>query len=464
MISLFSLIERVAIGPEPDPADAPVLDLRDGRRLSRRQLTESVLVLASVGKGKTTLAKTFGRAFLRDHCGGLVLTVKGSQVEEVRAMCAAEERQPDLIEFGPGSSHVFNPLQGEESSAEAAALLVEIADLLAARRSRGGGENESFWREQLGIILRNLFVLCRLAHGRHDLLLAADLFAGRANTLADLADPRWQERSPLAAALRLARPQAEHPETRLAVDYFEKDFPALGDRLQGSLAATVASVFDHLCRSPLRELFTGRSTFDMESLLEHAKVCVVALPALDSTAGRIANGVLQHCFCRAAVRRPRKHYSFLMADECQETATHELVRKLAVLREFKVISVLLSQNLAVLDDRLGENLREGLCGLLGLKLFGPQTHAATRQWAAEQIGKDKTPTETQTTSRNFGSGKPTRSKGSSTHEHWDYRVPPSRFASLKVGETICLRDGEVWRARWHRDTPGKRGTVAIAHD
>ena len=159
MILPFSLIERVAIGPQPDAADASVLDFNDGRRLSRRQLTESVLVLASVGKGKTTLAKTFGRALLRDHCGGLVLTVKSSQVDEIRAMCVAEERVFDLIEFGPGCGHVFNPLQGEESSAEAAALLVEIADLLAARGNRGGGENESFWREQLSIILRNVFVL-----------------------------------------------------------------------------------------------------------------------------------------------------------------------------------------------------------------------------------------------------------------------------------------------------------------
>jgi hypothetical protein len=46
-------------------------------------------------------------------------------------------------------------------------------------------------------------------------------------------------------------------------------------------------------------------------------------------------------------------------------------------------------------------------------------------------------------------------------EQWDYRVPPSRFAELELGETIILRDGEMWRARWHKDTPGKSGTVRI---
>ena len=135
-----------------------------------------------------------------------------------------------------------------------------------------------------------------------------------------------------------------------------------------------------------------------------------------------------------------------------------------MLREFKVTSIMLSQNLAVLDDRLGETLREAFCGLLGLKIFGPQGHAATRAWAADQIGKRKTPTETTTTGRNSDGQKRSRSTGSSVHEQWDYRVPPPRFAELAVGETVCLRDGQVWRSRWHKDTPGQAGTVAIAND
>jgi len=195
----------------------------------------------------------------------------------------------------------------------------------------------------------------------------------------------------------------------------------------------------------------------MNDLLDNGKICVVGLPALDSADGKIANAIMQFCFCRAATQQPRAHYSFLISDECQETVSRELMRKLAVLREFKVASIMLTQNLPVLDDRIGEIAREGFCGLLGLKLFGPQGHAGTRQWAAEQIGKRPKPHETKTTGRNAGQSSSSRSE----QDQWDYRVPPSRFAELVPGETICLRDGKVWLANWHKDKPGKAGTVGI---
>ncbi|MBI2516001.1 MAG: type IV secretory system conjugative DNA transfer family protein [Opitutae bacterium] len=457
---MAELIERIAIGAEPDPADMPVLGFGDGLTVTRRQLTESVLVLASVGTGKTTLSRTLSRAMLRDRFGGLVLCVKQSQVGDFARTCALESRECDLIVLGPGRNQVFNPLAAETSSSEAAALVSELAEVLA-ERVKEGGENDAFWRAQLGIILRNLFTLCRLVSGRHDLLRAAELFDGRANTLAELSDPVWQQRSPMAAALAAAQYHSADPDVRLAVEYFTRAYPTHGDRLQGSLAATVAGVFDHLRRSPLQELFTGESTFAMDDLLDHGKICVVGLPALDSTEGRIANAVMQFCFCRAATRRPRRHYSFLLADECQETVSRELMRKLAVLREFKVASVMLTQNLAVLDDRIGETAREGFCGLLGLKIFGLQGHAATRQWATEQIGKRKVPVETRSTGRNTGERSRGRTTSVSTHEHWDYRVPPSRFAELKTGESICLRQSRVWLARWHQHHPGTAGTVGI---
>ena len=205
-------------------------------------------------------------------------------------------------------------------------------------------------------------------------------------------------------------------------------------------------------------LFAGESTFTMNDLFDNGKICVVGLPSLDSADGKIANAILQFCFCRAATRQPRAHYSFLACDECQETVSRELMRKLAVLREFKVASIMLTQNLAVLDDRIGETAREGFCGLLGLKLFGPQGHAGTLQWAAEQIEKRLKPHGTKTTSRSAAQ----LSTSTSEQDHRDYRVPPSRFAELVPGETICLRDGDVWRAHWHKDKPGKGGTVRIA--
>ena len=459
MNPIYDVLERIATWPETDPADEVVLDFSSSRgpKITRKNLTESILAIAGTGKGKTTLLRTISRAMIRDRWGGLVLCVKLSQIEEFKEACRLDGRENDCIVISASSGHAFNPLAAETSASEAAALLCEIGEVLADR-VRDGGANDAFWRDQLGIILRNLFKLCYVAHGRFDVIKAAELFDGRANTLAELDDPCWQRDSIMNVAIEKARQIQNDTDSALAVEYFTRSFPSHGDRLQGSLAATVSSVFDYLRRSPLRRLFSGESTFSMNDLLDNGKICVVGIPALESTDGRIANAILQFCFCRAATRRVRAHYSFLISDECQETVTRELMRKLAVLREFKVASVFLTQNISVLDDKIGEVAREGFCALLNLKIFGTQAHAATRDWAANQIGKRKFTVET----RSKGTSAGQSNSGTSTHEEWDFRVPPSRFSDLPVGETICLRDGYLWRSKWHRDTPGKASTVRIS--
>jgi type IV secretory pathway TraG/TraD family ATPase VirD4 len=453
---LLELLESAIIGREPSTGDELLLDFGDGR-LSRKGLVEGVLVMASIGRGKTTLLKTLMRGMLRDGFGGMIPVVKGSLIEEMRACVETEQRLEDLILFGPRHGHIFNPFEHLTEPTEAAALLAKLAEVLSP--GRRDNADEQFWREQLAIVLRHLFTLCKIQHGRMELSLVAELFDGRANTSAEAADPIWQQTSPLRRAMETAR-RAGDPDALNAVVYFTKTYVSHGDRLQGSLAATANMVFDQLNRDPLRQLFSGRSTFTMDDVFDQGKICLVTLPVLDSAAGRVANALLQFCFCREAVRRPRGHYSFLVLDEGQELVTSELMNKLAVLREYKVAVTVLSQNLAVLDERLGEPAREGLCGLLGTKIFGPQGHAATRQWAAEQFGKRKRETASHTQSRTSGK-QPGKSTSETTAWQWDYRVPPHRFAQLDVGETIVLRDDKIWRAKWHLTHPGRRGTVGI---
>ena len=459
MNPILSFVERIAIGAEVDEIERPLIDFRNDHTLSQRDLCKSVLIMASPDSGKTTLARTLYRGMLRRHYGGLVLCVKQSQIDEFLSSARLEEREDDCIVVTAGGLHTFNPLAHENNVNEAAALIGELTEVVADKIR--GGDNDSFWKSQLLIILRNLFALCELAYGKFDVVKAAELFDGRANSSTEIFDPTWQETSSLAIALRMAKKCMDDVNIGLAVEYFERTFPSHGDRLQGSLAATVSSVLDYLRRPPLRALFAGESTFAMEDLLNGGKICIVGLPVLDSVDGKIANALLQFCFCRAASRPGRKNFAFLISDECQETVSSELASKLAVLRESKIATILLTQNLAVLDQKIGLTARQSLCALLETKIFGGQNHAETRQWAAEQIGKRKVPVETKTTGSNSGERGSGRNASKSVGEQWDYRVPPLRFAELEVGETICLRREEVWRARWHKDKPGKCGTVRI---
>ncbi len=345
MNALSSFFERIAAGPKFDLLDRPLLDFGEGHKMSVRAFFESILVVASVGKGKSTLAKTPCLALLRDNSPGLVLTVKRSQLDEFLSLARRAGRERDCIVIEPGTA-VFNPLEGETNPNEAAALIGELAEVLAGKAR--DGDNDAFWRAQLNIILKNLFTLCAAEHGCFDFGLGAELFDGRANSLGELADPAWQQASAMAAALRTAKKRQEDLNLWLAVDYFERVYPAHGDRLQGSLAATVSSVLDYLRRPPLRDLFTGKSTFTMADLLDGGRIGIVGLSLLESVDGRIANALMQFCFCRAATRQLRHNPAFLLSDECQETVSRELMARLAVLREYKVATILLTQNLAVL--------------------------------------------------------------------------------------------------------------------
>lgn len=157
-MSILEQLERALIGSEPITGNEALLNFRKGRRLNRKAFTEGILTMASIGRGKTTLLKTPVRAMLRDGFGGLIPIVKGSLVDDMRACVLAESREADLIVFGPGRGQVFNPFDGITEPAEAAAVLVELSEVLSGRRNES--TNEQFWREQVAIILRHLFTLC----------------------------------------------------------------------------------------------------------------------------------------------------------------------------------------------------------------------------------------------------------------------------------------------------------------
>ena len=473
MIRALEIVEAVFWGQPEEELNLPLLAFPQGQQLTLRDAFENVLFIGSQGSGKTTSARTYYRALLKEQFGGLVLCVKESQLREFLTLCQECDRAGDVIVFGQKEKHVFNPLEGV-SIAEATSLLVEIAEVLGERGRSGVSENETFWRQQCEIALRNLLVLCQLVYGRLEIRGIATLFAGRASTANQLADPAWRQSSLLAGALEQAQKQPDNDgDLGLAIDYFVREFPGLGDRLQGSVAATVSGILEHLRRQPLAGLFGGQSTFTMRDLLYGGKICVLGMPTQGSgesgtspVEGKVANGVLQFCFCRAATRAQRETNVFLISDECQETVSRELLRQLSVLREYRVATVLLTQNLAVIDARVGREAREALLSNLKTKVLLQQNHAETREWAAQQIGKVKR--EQPHESTQWGRGTAKHSEHRPIVE--EYRVAAAVFAKLKTGgpqnhfivESVMLKGGAVWRARWHQTKPGSGGTVRVA--
>jgi type IV secretory pathway TraG/TraD family ATPase VirD4 len=439
-------------------------------RFTLRDAFTNVAFIGSQGSGKTSSAKTYYRALLLEQFGGLVLCVKQSQIDEFVTLCRECGRERDVIILGTQQSHRYNPLEGASLGA-ATSLLVELADILS-ERDRNSSSEAAFWRQQSEIMLDRLLVLCRAFHGRMDIMDIAKMFAGRANDLMQVVNPVWRQKSIMASALDAVRTRPEE-ELQRAVEYFEHDFPTHGDKLQGSLAATVSGILENLRKEPLLRLFGGQSTFQISDLFSGGKICVVAVPTQGSEAqgispneGKIANGLMQFCFCRAVTQAKRESNVFLIADECQETISNELQRQLSVMREYRVATVLLTQDLAALDVRLGKDIREAVLSKCATKVFLRQDHGGTRKWAAEEIGKCKR--EKRTDSRTWQTGGTAQGVTTSLEEDW--RVPPEKIATLKTGgtdngfivESVVLRKGRWKVVGWHQQKPGKKGTVKIA--
>ena len=115
---------------------------------------------------------------------------------------------------------------------------------------------------------------------------------------------------------------------------------------------------------------------------------------------------------------------------------------------------------------MGEVIREGILSKCKTKIFLSEDHAATRQWAAEQVGKCLV--ERGVYGRSWQKDGTGRSESTQLTEDW--RVRPERLATLKRGgpknkwlvESYVLKEG-VWAlVRWHQEKPGKSGTVRIA--
>lgn len=202
----------------------------------------------------------------------------------------------------------------------------------------------------------------------------------------------------------------------------------------------VSGALHYLCQSPIAEVFGGKSTIRISEVLNHRKLLVVDMPALDSLGGKIANLLVLFCFCKAAKSIDRFTDAFLIVDECQELPCKELMQSLAVLRDRRVSTVLLTQNLGTLNAGLGKQNGGNLCELMETIIALGQSHADTREWLCKHIGKEWTWRRSETTS----GGKTSTTR---TREEVD-KVSASEFAELDVGEAICSFKKDHWRARW----------------
>ena len=296
--------------------DKPILDWRRGEQWTMARAMQGTLIVGSTGSGKTSgSGATIARALLRNGFSGLVLTVKTDEPENWQQHCEKEGRLDDLIFFHPGTGYCFNPLEFEPINENRVQLFLKLSELGLG----GTTPVTDYWIEERKKLLRNLFQLIESAGLTPSVMILAKILSQAPPSLAVVASATWQRDSACAQAIAEARRRrGTDPDTLIAVEYFDQEFPTLNSRTRSIVVSMVSNTFDLLRRSPLRELFTESSTISPNSIFAGNKILVVNLPVKESIdVGRCANVIWKFCFQREVERRAEKTPTFIWVDEAQ---------------------------------------------------------------------------------------------------------------------------------------------------
>lgn len=441
MRALLVAANKTLCGKPVSPLQRGLLKFNEGHVWTVSDSHLGTLVLGSPGRGKTTMSKTLSYAFLKRDFGALVSCVKKSAAREFLETVKIAGREKHVVVLSPSSGHRLNPFELLAHPADMAAMLGEVCDMVhASQGQNSGGGIDTYWVNQRDMLLHHLGVLARDVRGHVDAGLLKRLVDGLPHSRSETIDPVWREKSPLWNAVLAQDKLPSSRERTAAVAYLTEEFPALPEKTQGSVRSMVSGALHHLCQSPVADVFSGKSTVKISDVLNHRKLLVVDMPALDSLGGKVANLVALFCFCKAAKRIDRHTDAFLLIDECQELPCRELMTSLAVLRDRRVSTVMLTQNLGVLNAGLGKKHGENICELMETIIALGQSHADTREWLCRHIGKEWK----YRTSYSTSDGKRGHTE---TKEEVD-KVSATKFAELDVGESIVSFKKDHWRARW----------------
>lgn len=458
---ILNFLENLLCQPRVDDASSILLKFGANDALCIKDFYEGLCISGGIGSGKTSLATVIRESLLRHMFGLLVLCVKNDEADEWEQLAIKTGRASDLIRFRVDGPHRFNPFI-DANPLTVVAFLDDFGSMLEDK------EKSPYWRAECNKSARNAAVITHHALGKIDLGVMANIIGSHARDLDQVGSKAWRDKSTCYQLIMQAEKRAPgNHDVMLAKEFFLEIFPAYDPRTRGNVLAVLGNLLENFRREPFRSVFGGNSTVTPEDILERRKIVVVDIPVLkDQTVGTIANGIWLFAFCRALTRRTTRHPAALYIDEAQFLISSELMRTQSVIRSHNVSTILLFQNLAVLEERLPKAAVEGLLGTINTMIFTRQAHAQTRQWAADRIDKAIAKRETKNRSRNYGGG-----GGSSTSESeekiWDYKFHPSMFGTLKTGgrangykvETIVLAGAKAFRAKWHQLRPGKGYTV-----
>lgn len=425
-----------------DPLDKPLLTIPGYGDWKLRDAHEAVACIGIPGSGKTTGINSFLNAYLAADFGGAAMSVKPSSAKSFEKVVEDAGRKSDLHVLNGRNGERYNPFDDLTSASDAAALLNELSSLATGLAHFEKKTADSFWPIEGGRLLLHLCELCLAGHRQIDAQLLTNLLREFPNTAGEFENPQWRDRSQVWSIIASGRKSGSN-NLRQACDYVEFEFCRFEPKMQASILAMARSTLGQLLRDPLASIFAGKSTVTMRDVFGKGQIIAIGLPAQQSKDGQVANAIVQFCFCQRAKAEVWKRDSFFLSDECQVTATEELMSSLAVLREHRVSVILATQSLGTLNLRTGKDAGQALLNLAGTLVFMKQTDPDTREWASKRIGEKTVERE----AINKGNG----NRSVTYTEEERRRVLERTFQQLAIGECIGVRGDKIWRCSWAKN-------------
>ena len=440
-----------------DPLDKPVLFFSPDDPFTIRDSFEGLHIFGGIGSGKTSGSGAFfARAYLTAGYGGLVLTAKPDETDLWINYAKETGRFDDLMIFGPDRELRFNALEYEaENSREGSGITENIVQLFGtlgqidSRTSgqKSGGENETYWRNQLHLMARNAIDALRLADLEISFANLQNLVTSAPSDLDMLNESVWQEESFCFEALDLMGlrkqskqiPAKEMTSYDRCWDYWSRVYPKMDERPRSSTQGSFIGLCDRFTRGVLHELFSTDTNLTPEDSLE-GKIIVLDLPQKQfNEVGVLAQILFKYCWQRAIERRRVNQEAkpvFLWSDEAQHFINEHDVGFQATSRSSRVATVLLTQNIPNYLFGLGGDIRakalvDSLLGNLVTKIFHNNTCVETNLYAARLFGHHWINAHSYRLDMNKGHSDP--SYGLNYQEDSRFIVEPREFTDLKTG-------------------------------
>ena len=390
------------------PLSTPLFPLSGQDWFTLGNACEGVAVFGATGSGKTSgSGREIALSYLRADMGGLVLTAKNDERQLWESYCAEAGRTRDLIVFAPTEPWRFDFLDHERTRSGGGAgltenlvnLFTEVCGVAQRQSSKGGREEEGYWRVAMQQLVRNCIDVLLLGSGTVSIPALYRMIVSLPQSRSEVNDRGWQDRSFAYTCLKAAdespKSQMRREDYKLCADYMLLEFPGLAEKSRSIIVSTFTSMADVFQRSVLRELFSTTTNFTPEATRD-GKIIVMDLPVKEFGAvGRLSQVLMKYVYMKAierGVHDANVRPVFLWADESQLFTSDYDSMFQTTARSARVCTVYLTQNLSNYYATLGAGEEgkasvDSLMGNLVTKIFHANGDPVSNEWAANLIGR-----------------------------------------------------------------------------